>query len=193
MSTVAPLNALGPVRPMLYVLARDWRLVLARGIAHVLFGILAFSWPNLTLLTLVLVYGAYATLDGAFALVAALGDRRKSVPTWWLVLVGLAAIAAAITLLWSGITAPVPIFFVGAWAVVHAIFESVGAIQLSKEIDNERFLLLAGAMSLVFGLVMMIAPAAEAPTLIRLIGAYSILFGGLFVALALRLRNHQCR
>jgi uncharacterized membrane protein HdeD (DUF308 family) len=55
-------------RPMLHALAKSWWLILLRGIASILFGLLAFAWPGLTLVTLVILYGAYALVDGVFAL-----------------------------------------------------------------------------------------------------------------------------
>src|SRR5262245_47990372 len=107
-------------RPMLHALARNWWLVLLRGIAGIVFGVLAFVWPGLTLLTLVLFFGAYALVDGVFALISAFTGGAKPVPSWWLIVVGLAGIAAGlITFLWPGKTAFVLIVFIGAWAIVH--------------------------------------------------------------------------
>ena len=178
-------------RPILHALARSWWLVLLRGIAGILFGVLAFAWPGLTLLTLVLLYGAYALVDGVIALVAAFTGRAAHVPTWWLVVVGLLGIAAGlVTFLWPGITALALIVFIGAWAVAHGIFEIVGAIELRHEIGNEWMLILAGALSVLFGLAVLIMPGAGALGLIWAIGTYSIVFGALLVGLSLRLRRH---
>jgi uncharacterized membrane protein HdeD (DUF308 family) len=177
--------------PMLPAMAKSWWLVLLRGIAGIVFGVLAFVWPGLTLLTLVILYGAYALVDGIFALIAAFSGGAKPVPTWWLIVVGVAGIAAGIvTFLWPGITAFVLIIFIGAWAIVHGIFEIVGAIRLRKEIDNEWWLILAGALSVIFGIIVLLAPGAGALGLIWVIGAYSIAFGILLVGLSLRLRKH---
>jgi uncharacterized membrane protein HdeD (DUF308 family) len=86
---------------MPHALAKSWWLVLLRGIAAIVFGVLAFIWPGLTLLTLVLFYGAYALVDGILALIAAFTGGPKPVPTWWLVIVGLLGIAAGlVTFLW---------------------------------------------------------------------------------------------
>jgi len=185
--TAAPLG-----RPMLHALADRWWLLLLRGIAAILFGILAFIWPGLTLVTLVLMFGAFALIDGAIVLGAAFSGAAKPVPTWWLVLVGLLGIAAGIvTFLWPGMSAILLIVFIGAWAVAHGIFEIIGAIQLRKEIDNEWMLILGGIISVIFGIIVLIAPGAGALALVWWIAIYSIVFGVMFVAFSLRLRRHQ--
>src|SRR5512144_1607042 len=179
-------------RPMLHALAKSWWVLLLRGIAAIVFGVLAFAWPGLTLVTLVLLYGAFALVDGALSLIAAFTGGAKPIPTWWLVVVGLLGIAAGVvTFLWPGITAVLLVVFIGAWALVHGIFEIIGAIQLRKEIDNEWMLILGGLLSVVFGLLVLFAPGAGALGLIWAIAAYSIVFGILFIALALRLRNYR--
>lgn len=82
------------------------------------------------------------------------------------------------------------IIFIGAWALVHGILEIIGEIQLRKEIDNEWMLILSSVVSVLFGLIVLIAPGAGALGLIWVIAAYSIVFGISFVALAFRLKNH---
>jgi uncharacterized membrane protein HdeD (DUF308 family) len=179
-------------RPMLHALAKNWWLLLLRGIAAIVFGVLAFVWPGLTLVTLILFYGAFALVDGVIALVAAFTGGAKPLPTWWLVIVGLLGIAAGIaTFAMPGITAIVLILFMGGWALAHGILEIIGAIRLRKEIDNEWMLILSGVVSVLFGLIVLIAPGAGALGLVWAIAAYSIVFGISFVALSLRLRNHR--
>src|SRR5262244_2503920 len=179
-------------RPMLHALAKCWWVLLLRGIAAILFGVLAFAWPGLTLVTLVLLYGAFALVDGVLSLIAAFSGSAKPVPTWWLIVVGLLGIGAGVvTFLWPGITAVLLVMFIGAWALVHGIFEIIGAIQLRKEIDNEWMLILSGVISVLFGLIVLIAPGAGALALIWVIAAYSIVFGISFIALSLRLRKHR--
>src|SRR5262247_1996866 len=183
----APLSG----RPMLHALAKSWWLLLLRGIAAIIFGILAFVWPGLTLVTLVLLYGAFALVDGVISLIAAFTGIAKPVPSWWLVVVGLLGIAAGIvTFAWPGITAILLVLFIGAWALVHGIFEIIGAIQLRKEIENEWMLILGGLLSVLFGGIILIAPGAGALALVWVIAAYAILFGLLTIALSWRLRQH---
>lgn len=181
-----------PMRPLLHALAKNWWLLLLRGIAAIIFGVLAFIWPGLTLLVLVILYGAYALVDGVLSLAAAVMGRGGPVPTWWLVIVGVLGIAVGIlTFVWPGITALVLILFIGAWALVTGIFEIIGAIRLRKEIDDEWMLILSGALSVLFGLGVMILPGAGALALIWVIAIYAIIFGVLMIALALRLRKHS--
>lgn len=177
--------------PGLHALAKNWWLLLLRGIAGILFGVLAFVWPGITLLTLIIFYGVYALLDGVFAIVAAMrgGDAQSR---WWLILIGILGIAAGLlTFLWPGLTALVLTSFIGAWSLIHGIFEIVGAIKIRKEIDNEWWLILSGIISVLFGLAILIMPGAGALALIWIIGAYSIVFGGLLVGFALRLKKHN--
>ena len=176
--------------PALQALAKNWWLMLLRGIAAIAFGVLAFIWPGLTVLTLIMLFAAYALVDGLIALLAAAGERNHGVPTWWLLLVGLLGIAAAtITFFWPGVTALVLVTFIGAWAFLHGIFEIIAAIQLHKELDDAWLLGLSGLVSVVFGAAILLMPGAGALALVWIIGAYAILFGVILVVLSLRLRK----
>jgi uncharacterized membrane protein HdeD (DUF308 family) len=177
--------------PMLHALARCWWLVLLRGIAAIVFGVLAFIWPGLTLVTLVLLYGAFVLVDGVLALAAAVMGGSMQ-PRWWLALIGaLGIIVGVLTFIWPGITALVLLVFIAAWSIILGIFQIIGAIRLRKEIDNEWMLILGGALSVLFGVVLLLRPGAGALALIWLIGAYAVVFGVLLVAFALRLKQHQ--
>jgi uncharacterized membrane protein HdeD (DUF308 family) len=176
---------------MVHALAKNWWLLLLRGIAAIIFGLLAFAWPGLTLLTLILFYGAFALVDGVLAIAAAI---TGGVPgsRWWLAIVGLLGIAAGLlTFLTPGLTALVLLFFIAGWAIVTGVFEIIGAIKLRKEIDNEWLLILGGIISVLFGVGMMLAPGAGALALVWVIGAYSVVLGVIFVALAFRLKKHS--
>jgi uncharacterized membrane protein HdeD (DUF308 family) len=181
------------LNPMVESLARNWWLLMLRGIASVVFGVLAFVWPGITLFALVLLYGAYALVDGVLAIAAAIKGRGRA-PTGWLVLVGVLGIAAGIvTFLWPAITAFALLVLIGVWSILHGILEVVGAIRLRHEIRGEALLILGGILSIAFGVIVLLQPGAGALALVWLIGAYAIVFGGLFVALSLRLRRHATR
>jgi uncharacterized membrane protein HdeD (DUF308 family) len=177
---------------MLEHLGRNWGWVVLRGVAAVLFGILAFAWPGITLAVLVIVWGAYALADGVLALVAAYRVRDQGKPFWSLVIVGLLGIAAGIvTFIWPGMTALLLLMFIAAWAVVMGIFQIVAAIRLRKEIENEWLLGLSGVLSVLFGVIMFAQPGAGALAVIWVIAAYAIAFGILLIWLGLRLRKRS--
>ncbi|MCX6047254.1 MAG: HdeD family acid-resistance protein [Chloroflexi bacterium] len=170
---------------MLAGLARNWWLLAIRGIAAILFGIGAFLWPGLTLSVLILLVGAYALVDGLFALIAGVGARR-----WLMALEGLAGIILGVlTFVWPGITAFALLYFITTWSIITGIFEIAAAVQLRKAIDNEWMLILSGILSLLFGVILIVYPSTGALSLIWLIGAYAVLFGIVTLGLAFRLRS----
>lgn len=175
---------------LLHLLAKNWWVLLLRGILAIVFGIMAFTWPGLTLYTLVILYAAYAAADGVLSLAAAIRGGGF-VPRWWLVLVGLIALAAAVAIfLYPGMSALILLIFVGWWAILRGIFEIVGAIQIRKEIDNEWWLVLGGLVSIAFGVFVLVRPGAGALAIIWLIAAYAIAAGLLYLAFAFRLKAH---
>lgn len=177
---------------MMDVLARNWWALALRGLFAVLFGLLAFAWPGLTLAALVILFGAYSLVDGVFGLVAAVRAAEAHERWWLLVLEGLAGIAVGlITFMWPGITALVLLYLIAWWALVTGVFEIAAAIRLRKEISGELTLVLGGAASVIFGLVLLFRPGVGALAVIWLIGTYALVFGGLLLMLAFRLRGHS--
>jgi uncharacterized membrane protein HdeD (DUF308 family) len=180
-----------PGAPLMHTLARYWWLVLLRGIAAIIFGVLAFIWPGITLITMVLFWGAFMLVDGVLALAhAIMGDDKGS--RWWLALIGVAGIAAGVlTFAAPGAAIVVLLLFIATWAIVLGVFQIIGAIRLRKEIDNEWTLVLGGVLSVLFGAVLVIAPAVGILALVWVIGVYAIAFGILLVMLAFKLKKHQ--
>jgi uncharacterized membrane protein HdeD (DUF308 family) len=175
---------------MVHALAKNWWMLLLRGIAAILFGVLALSWPGMTLLTLIMFYGAFALVDGVFAIIAAIAGGAPA-PRWWLAVVGLLGIATGLLMfMMPGLTALVLLYFIAGWAIATGVFQIIGAINLRKEIDNEWFLILGGIVSVLFGVGVMMAPGAGALALLWVIGIYALVLGVIFVALAFRLKKH---
>src|ERR1700724_4068695 len=174
---------------MLHLLARYWWVLALRGVLAVLFGLFAFFVPGITLLSLVLLFGAYVLLDGIFDLVAA---TRSPSHHWALVLEGIIGIIAGImTFLWPGITAMVLLYLIAFWAILTGVLEIVAGIRLRAVIANEILLILMGVLSTLFGILIIIFPGAGALAIIIWIGAYAVLFGIILIALAFRLRSFR--
>lgn len=179
---------------MLTQLARNWWVLALRGVAAIVFGILAFLWPGITLAVLVLLFGAYALVDGVFAVIGSIQHRHEHDRWWVLLLEGIAGIIAGVlTFAYPGITAFVLLYLIAAWAIVTGVIEIVAAIRLRKEIQGEFWLALGGIFSVLFGVLIVVFPGAGALTVVWIIAAYAILFGITFIALALRLRAHLGR
>jgi uncharacterized membrane protein HdeD (DUF308 family) len=175
---------------MLETLARNWWVVALRGVVALLFGLLALIWPSITLLVLVTLFGAYALVDGVFALGTAIFGRGAIGSRGWLIVGGIAGIAIGIlTFVWPGSTALVLLWLIAAWAVITGVLEIVAAVQLRREIRGEWMFILSGALSVLFGILLMVWPATGALAVIVLIGLYAIVFGVVLIGLGLRLRR----
>jgi uncharacterized membrane protein HdeD (DUF308 family) len=177
---------------LMRALGQNWWLFLLRGLAALAFGILTLIWPGITLLTLIIFFGAYALIDGIFAVSAGIFGTTNIAPRWWLILVGLFGIIAGIgTFAWPAITAIVLLFFIAGWAIAIGLFQIVGAIQLRKEIENEWWLVLKGALSVLFGIALIMWPGAGVLALAWLIGFYAILFGILTIGFAFNVKKYR--
>ena len=162
-----------------------------RGLAAIVFGVLAFVWPDITLFALVLLFGAYMLVDGIFAIVAAVRAAGREA-RWWLLLIEgvLGVLAGLVAAFWPGLTALALLYFIAAWAIVSGILEVIGAIRLRQEIEGEWALGLSGALSVLFGILLVVIPApAGLLSLVWLIGAYALVFGVLLLVLAFRVRS----
>ena len=171
-------------------LAENWWAIALRGVAAIIFGVLTFVLPALSLFALILMFGAYAIVEGVFNIIAAARSRSGEGPRWWLLLEGLVSIAAGIvTFAWPGLTALVLVYVIAAWAMVTGVLEIIAAVRVRKQITGEVWWILSGILSVVFGVLLMIAPGAGALALVLWIGAYAVIFGALLVGLAFRLRR----
>jgi uncharacterized membrane protein HdeD (DUF308 family) len=171
-------------------LSRNWWLLALRGVAAVLFALLAFMWPGATLLTLVWLFGAFALVNGILSFVLAT-KAPKGYPRFGSLILGglLGILAGLLTFVMPGITALGLLILIASWALVTGILEIIAAIKLRKEIDNEWLLILAGLASVAFGVLLLLQPAAGALVLIWWIGAYAFVFGILLLVLAFRMRR----
>ena len=176
------------------VLVRNWWALALRGALAILFGLLAFYNPAITLAAIILLFGAYALVDGVFAIVAGLRAAQRHERWWPFALEGLVSIVIGlITFALPGLTAFALLLLVSAWAIVSGVFRIAAAVRLRKEIEGEWLLILNGLLSVVFGVIIMVFPGAGLVTLVWLIGVYAIIFGIILLALAFRLRGHRAK
>jgi uncharacterized membrane protein HdeD (DUF308 family) len=171
-------------------LAKYWWVFLLRGIFGVIFGVLAFVMPGLTLATLVIVWGAYAFADGIFSLWSAASGSAHGDDRWLVGLQGVIGLAAGIiTLTMPGATAIGLLIAIAAWSLVVGVLQIAAAIELRKEIEGEFWLGLSGLISVLFGLFIIARPGEGALAVIWIIGSYALIFGIFLVAFAFRIKG----
>jgi uncharacterized membrane protein HdeD (DUF308 family) len=172
-------------------LAENWWLVLLRGGLAIACGVVAIVMPVATMLALLLIFAAYLLVDGIFTIVSAVRNARKGEQWGWLVLQGILSIAAAaITVVWPGITLIVYVWLVAAWAIASGALMMIAATQLNKE-SGRWWLGLGGALYTVWGILLIIAPFIGALVMTWWFGIWAIIFGVILVALGFKLRSHQ--
>lgn len=184
------MSASGGLQGVLGVASRNWWAILLRGILAILFGFLAFLLPGITLLALVFVFGAYMLVDGVLAIVAAVRTAGRE-ERWWLLLIeGVVGVLAGIVAFALPQAAALAfLYLVAAWAIVTGILEILAAVRIREEIEGEWVLIISGAVSVIFGVLLAVLPAVGILSLVWLIGAYAVMFGVLLVTLALRVRE----
>ncbi|HUX34313.1 MAG TPA: HdeD family acid-resistance protein [Gemmatimonadaceae bacterium] len=175
---------------MVEMLTRNWGWVVLRGVVAIMFGALTLLRPEITLAMLLLLFGAYALVDGAFMAVSAIANRHDQ-PRWGtLLLGGLLGMAVGIaTFMVPGLTAFTLVMLIAAWAIVMGLTEIVAAVRLRKVITGEWMFIIAGVLAVVFGVVVFAAPITGALAVAMWIGIYALVSGVVLVALGFRLRS----
>lgn len=174
---------------LLHTMSRNWWSIVLRGVCAILFGLLAWFWPGVTLNVLVLLWAGYTFADGVLALAGAFSGASTT-PWWALLIIGLVSLfAAAFAILFPGLTAVGLLYLIGFWAIVTGVLEMVTAIQLRREIEGEIWLGLAGFASILFGALLIMRPGVGALAVMWMIGTYAVALGVLLVAHGLHVRS----
>ncbi len=175
---------------MLEKFTHNWWLYAVRGVIAVIFGIVALTRPEQTLQALVLVFGAFALVDGMLTLFVGI----VSIPyfkLWWAVLLeGIAGTLVGLMAIFQpSLTGLALLYLIGAWAFITGVFEIVAAIQFRRVIMNEWMLILSGLLSITLGCLLFVFPGVGEVSLIWLIGIYAIVFGIAEIVFAFRLNG----
>jgi uncharacterized membrane protein HdeD (DUF308 family) len=175
---------------MVSQLARNWWALALRGLFAILFGVLVFLAPITSLEALLLFLAIYLVIDGIGNVITAFNNRERYNQWWVTLLEGVVSILAGIAaFLWPATAAIAILFLIAAWAIITGVLEIMAAIRLRKEIENEFWLGLAGLLSILFGVVLIVWPGAGVLTVLWLIGGYAIVSGIFILMLAFRLRG----
>jgi uncharacterized membrane protein HdeD (DUF308 family) len=177
------------MRSLNALVSRYWWTIVLRGVVALLFGVMTFAWPGATVAGLVLVFGAYSLVDGIAGVIVGIknyGEQER----WWATLIGgiVSLGAGLVALALPGLTALTLLTVIGFWAIVRGVLDIAAAIRLRPVIDGEWLLALSGALSVVFGLVVVAFPGTGALALAWWIGAYALVLGIILITLGFRLR-----
>lgn len=181
---------------MASVLKQAWWMLLLRGAAAIVFGMLLLTLPGLALTTgaisIVLLFSIYMLVDGIGTIIGAVSKREGQ---WFLLLLlGAVSVIAGIValanpLLFATFTLAILVVIIAVRALFGGVIEIITAVQLRKEIDNEWLLLLSGLLSVIFGLILIVRPLAAVEALIVVVGFYAVIFGVMQLLLAFRVRG----
>ena len=175
-------SVLGGLR---HIVAQHWWVMLLRGIIAILFGVIAFLWPGLTLASLVLLVGVAFLSDGIASVAAGLRGRF-----WQSTLIGVVSILAGLATFFSpGLTAMALLYVIAFWAIIRGVFEIMAAIEFRKVIEGEVLLGLAGLLSIAFGVFSLFNPGAGALSIVWMLATYAVLLGVTLVILSFRLKS----
>jgi uncharacterized membrane protein HdeD (DUF308 family) len=180
-----------PIDAMSAVLAENWWAIALRGVLGILFGILAFAMPAAVMLSVALLFGAYCLVDGVLAIVAA-ARAAKARDRWGLLLLEgvLNLVMAAIAVLFPASAVLAYVFVTAFWAILTGGLMLGAAFRLAVP-HGRWWLALGGIVSVVFGVLLAIAPLAGALVLTWWLGAYAVAFGAVMLVLAFRLRRQR--
>ncbi|MHB8996326.1 MAG: HdeD family acid-resistance protein [Armatimonadota bacterium] len=174
---------------MIEILTRNWWALVVRGLLAIGFGVLALTWTQITLISLTLLFGAFALLFGIVTLAMAVGGWHVREDRWLLLVEGILGVAIGLLTYRSpGLTAVTLVLYVAAWTLIIGVLRIATAIRLRKEIEGEWWLALSGVLSLLAAVVLMWNPLVGAVALVWLIALYAIVLGIAEIGAGLRLR-----
>jgi uncharacterized membrane protein HdeD (DUF308 family) len=163
-----------------------WWAVVLRGIAAIVFGVLSVYSPTAAFASIVVLFGIYAIVDGI--LVFGMGLREQRYHRGSLIVRGLVSIAAGIlVLVWPAISSVALLVVIAAWAIASGVLEI--AMSFRRSVSREWLLLVEGVLSIVFGVLLLLAPLAGAIVLGLWVGAFALVYGGMLVQAGFRLRS----
>jgi uncharacterized membrane protein HdeD (DUF308 family) len=178
------------IASMSVMFRRNWWALLLRGLAAIVFGVLTWLQPAASAAALVLVFGIYVLVDGVLAIISSFQSRQES-RHWWVVLIWglISAVVGLLMLFQPAVTALVMTIYIGVWALMTGVMEIVAAMRLRKEIQGEWLLILGGLISVLFGIFVLMQPAAGMMAMLWVLATYAVVFGVLMVILAFKVRR----
>ncbi|HME82515.1 MAG TPA: HdeD family acid-resistance protein [Candidatus Eremiobacteraceae bacterium] len=171
-------------------IADHWWVLLIRGIVGIIFGALFIFYPGITLVALLYLFGAYALVDGVFALIQAFRLGVHSDRWWPLIFEAIVGVAVGIVFFrFTGLSAVVVAFVIAVWAITTGIFELVAAFRFGGSGGAPWLLGIGGVLSIIVGIIFAWAPIEALLAYVWVLGIYAIIFGVMLIVWSFRLRS----
>lgn len=175
---------------MLHTLSKLWWVLALRGLCALAIGVGAFMAPAATLAALVLVFGAYALVEGCLLLATAFGGQHRGHERWPMLLQGLLGVAVGVLTLFNpAVTALGLLLYIAAWLLAQGVLQIVVAVRLREELSGEWWLVLGGIASVLLAGWLLWRPEAGVLAVLWWIGAWAIVWGAALIFAALRVRK----
>jgi uncharacterized membrane protein HdeD (DUF308 family) len=172
--------------------AANWRALALRGLVALLFGLVILFWPGLVLTVLALLFGIYAAVDGAITFVPALRSPARGAQRSFPLAEGAVGIVAGlVAILWPGLTTSGLVYVIAGWALLTGVLKILTAVLLRAEVENGWLLAGSGALSVLFGAILVILAGSDVPFLAPFIGGFAVVVGLALIVFAFRLRERR--
>jgi uncharacterized membrane protein HdeD (DUF308 family) len=182
----------GRYRQRLNTFAANWRALALRGLVALLFGLVVLFWPGLVFAVLALLFGIYAVVDGAITFVPALRSQERGAQrTLPLAKGAVGIVAGLVAILWPGLTTSGLVYVIAVWALLTGVLKILTAILLRAEVENGWLLAGSGALSVLFGTILVVLAGSDVPFLAPFIGAFAVVVGLALIVFAFRLREQR--
>jgi uncharacterized membrane protein HdeD (DUF308 family) len=182
----------GRYQQRLSTLTDNWRALALRGIVALIFGLVVLFWPGLVLAVLAILFGIYAALDGAITFVPALRSQERGMKRTLPLAEGVVGIVAGlVAILWPGLTTSGLVYVIAGWALVTGVLKILTAVLLRSEVENGWLLAGSGALSALFGILLIVLAGSDVPFLAPFIGGFAVVVGLALIVFAFRLRERR--
>ena len=182
----------GRYQQRLSTLADNWRALALRGIVALIFGLVVLFWPGLVLTVLALLFGIYAAVDGVITFVPALRSQERGARRTLPLAEGAVGIVAGlVAILWPGLTTSGLVYVIAGWALLTGVLKILTAILLRAEVENGWLLAGSGALSALFGVLLIVLAGSDVPFLAPFIGVFAVVVGLALIVFAFRLRERR--
>jgi uncharacterized membrane protein HdeD (DUF308 family) len=167
------------------LLVINWKGLVLRGALAVILGLVMVLLPGPTLIAVTVLIGIFVLMLGLIGLAMYL-SLKESDKGMVLLLEGILGIAFGIvTIVWPNITALLLILLLGVWCLIEGLVQVYAGLTASSKPALKTVFTVSGVLSIIIGLLFILAPGEGAIALIWLIGVFAMIYGILSISYGL--------